>query len=158
MNVLFRAVFVTVLLVPFWRWLYPLIFQTVSEMPIDVNRVYGIFPLWLITSTFFQHFAFFFMTLWKFRFLLAGWSTEVELLRLERLAIATSFIRWIICAVGLLLLAPALSVLMLHLLSRYTPVPQWITQLTTWMVFVVFLHLGWMFPEDQVNRFRRAGF
>ncbi|HHP7243748.1 MAG TPA: hypothetical protein ACFE0H_03595 [Elainellaceae cyanobacterium] len=155
MNKLFRDVVITLLVVPLWAWLHPMIFEVIAAMPVEYNRVYGIVPMWLITTKFFHYTLLFFLTFWTFRFTRFGWSEEVEILHLDGMTVVASFLRWGLLSIFLLLLAPALSVLMLHLLERYTPVPRWLVLTTVWGVLFIFLYLGWLFPQAHINRIRR---
>ncbi|MGB3494727.1 MAG: hypothetical protein WBA57_18510 [Elainellaceae cyanobacterium] len=155
MNKLFRDVVITLLIVPLWAWVHPLIFEVVAAMPVEYNRVYGILPLWLITTKIFHYALLFFLTAWTFRYVRFGWSEEVELLHLRGMTIVASFLRWGLLSIVLLLLAPVLSVLMLHLLEYYTAVPRWLVITTAWVVLIIFLYLGWLFPKAHINRIRR---
>lgn len=154
MNKLFRDVFITVLLVPLWNWLFPMIFEVTAAMPVEYNRVYGILPLWLVNTQIFQYCLLFLLTFWTFRYVRFGWSEEIEILNLQGMPIVAAFLRWGLLSIFMVLLAPALSVLMLHLLEQYSPVPRWLRLTTVWIVLIVFLLIGWGFPHSHINRIR----
>ncbi|MEM9446993.1 MAG: hypothetical protein AAGA75_00485 [Cyanobacteria bacterium P01_E01_bin.6] len=154
MNYFLRAVVITVLIVPYWWWLYPLLFDVATLLPADNGLIYGLYPLGFLASPFFRAILFFFLTRWKLHFLSEGWSAEVRVLRLEGVTVLASLLRWIVLAVVLVFIPPAISILMLHLLTQYTMVPQWLSNLTSWIVLFKFLQMMWVFPYSHIARIR----